>query len=108
MNIPRPIESIAIGLGVPSLKSDIIYQLMDLVKKRVINLLPPIIEKKVTGEADVLQIFEISLKAKKTMKVAGCRVINGIMEKNKMARVVRKGEPIHEGKYLIESPDFIR
>lgn len=107
MNIPRPIESIAIGLGVPTLKSDIIYRLMDLVKERVIDLLPRIIEKKVTGEADVLQIFEISLKAKKTMKVAGCRVINGIMEKNKMARVVRKGEPIYEGKHLIESPVFI-
>ena len=71
---------------------------MDLVKKRVIDLLPPVIERKVVGEADVLQIFDIHLKGKKTMKVAGCRVINGTVEKNKMARVIRDGETIYEGK----------
>lgn len=46
------IENIAAGQGVSTLKSSIIYQLMDLVKERVIALLPKIVEKKVTGEAN--------------------------------------------------------
>ena len=99
VNIPRSIENIAAGQGVSTLKSSIIYQLMDLVKERVIALLPKIVEKKVTGEANVIQLFDITVKGKKTTKVAGCRVINGTIEKSKMARVIRKGETVYEGTY---------
>jgi translation initiation factor IF-2 len=83
--------------GVPITASGIIYQLMDDIKQRVIALLPVSIEKRVTGEATVLQLFEIQLKAKQTMKVAGCRITNGLVEKDKTARVVRNGEVIFEG-----------
>lgn len=72
---------------------------MDAVKSLVIALLPPIIEKRVTGEANVLQLFDIHLKGKKIKKVAGCRVTNGLVEKSRLARVVREGEVIHEGQY---------
>ena len=99
VNVPRSIETIAVGQSVQILKSSIIYQLMDLVKERVIGLLPVTVEKKVTGEANVLQLFDIALKGKQTMKVAGCRVINGTIEKNKMARVVRAGAVVFEGTY---------
>lgn len=70
---------------------------MDEVKGRVIDLLPPVIEKRVSGEATVLQLFDIHLKGKQTKKVAGCRVTNGVVDKNKLARVVRDGTTIHEG-----------
>ena len=60
-------------------------------------LLPVVVEKKVTGEANVMQLFDITIKGKQTMKVAGCRVINGIVDKNKTARVVRNGETVFEG-----------
>ena len=100
VNTPRPIESLAVGSGVPILSSTIIYRLMDDVKERVIALLPVTMEKKVTGEANVLQLFDIHLKGKKIMKVAGCRITNGLVEKNKMARLVRGGETIHEGMSL--------
>jgi translation initiation factor IF-2 len=70
---------------------------MDDIKQRVIALLPVIVEKRVIGEATVLQLFEIQIKGKRTMKVAGCRVVNGLMERDKMARVIRDGEQIFEG-----------
>jgi translation initiation factor IF-2 len=70
---------------------------MDDVRNSVAELLPPVIEKKVVGEANVLQIFEIRLKAKETMKVAGSRVFNGVVHKNKNARVVRDGRNLFEG-----------
>lgn len=101
VNVPRSIESIAVGNGVPILSSTIIYRLMEDVKEKVIDLLPITVEKKVTGEANVLQIFDIHLKGKKMMKVAGCRVTNGVVEKSKMARLVRGGETIHEGKFCV-------
>lgn len=70
---------------------------MDDVRDRVRALLPLIIETKVTGEANVLQLFDIQLKDKATRKVAGCRVSNGLIQKSKNARVVRNGETVHEG-----------
>lgn len=70
---------------------------MDVVRSRVIDLLPPIFETKVTGEASVLQLFEIQLKSKQTRKVAGCRVVNGVVDKSKLVRVVRDRETVFEG-----------
>ncbi|KAH8106763.1 initiation factor 2 [Cristinia sonorae] len=95
---PKAIESLAAGQEVPILSSSVIYRLMDSVKNEVIKLLPVTIERRVRGEASVLEIFDIHLKAKKIMKVAGCRVTNGVIEKNKNARVVRNGETVFEGR----------
>lgn len=97
VNTPRAVEQVATQVGVPISSSGIIYQLMDDIKQRVIALLPVTIEKRVTGEATVLQLFDIQLKQKQVMKVAGCRVINGVLEKDKSARVIRDGEVIFEG-----------
>lgn len=94
---PKAIESLAVGQGVPIVSSSVIYRLMDAVKDQVIKLLPVTIERRVRGEATVLEIFDIHLKAKKIMKVAGCRVSNGVVEKSKAARVVRNGETVFEG-----------
>jgi translation initiation factor IF-2 len=82
---------------------------MDDVRNRVRALLPPIIETTVTGEANVLQLFDIQMKDKSTKKVAGCRVANGLIDKSKHARLVRKGETVYEGtsysqSYLIGRP----
>jgi translation initiation factor IF-2 len=60
-------------------------------------LLPVIVEKKVTGEATVLQLFDVHLKGNQTKRVAGCRVVNGLVERAKRARVVRSGVTLHEG-----------
>jgi translation initiation factor IF-2 len=94
---PRVVEQAAAQAGVPISSSGIIYQLMDDIKQRVIALLPVTVEKRVTGEATVLQLFDIHLKQKQTMRVAGCRITNGLVEKDKSARVVRNGEVIFEG-----------
>ncbi|KAG6874270.1 hypothetical protein C0995_001495 [Termitomyces sp. Mi166 len=94
---PKAIETLAAQNGVPIISSNIIYRIMDIVKEKVIALLPVIIETRVTGEAVILQIFDIQLKAKQTKKVAGCRVTNGIVEKSKFARLIRDGVTLHEG-----------
>lgn len=76
---------------------------MDNIKEKVIEMLPPIIEKRVTGEATVTQLFEIQLKRRDVLKVAGCRVTNGLLEKSKNIRVVRNGTTVHEGALYITS-----
>ncbi|KAF5387118.1 hypothetical protein D9615_001634 [Tricholomella constricta] len=97
VSTPRAIETLAVQNEVPIISSNIIYRLMEIVKDRVISLLPVIVETRVTGEAVILQLFNIQLKTKQTKKVAGCRVTNGIVEKAKFARLVRNGTIMHEG-----------
>ncbi|CAA7267901.1 unnamed protein product [Cyclocybe aegerita] len=97
VSAPRSVQSIAAQNEVPIMMSNIIYRIMDDVRTRVIDMVPKIIETKVTGEATVLQIFDIHLKGKEIMKVAGCRVANGLVERSKFARVVRGGTVVHEG-----------
>jgi translation initiation factor IF-2 len=99
VKVPRAIEAIAAQNHVPIYSSPIIYQIMDEVKLRMASLLPAIIEKRVTGEATVLQLFDIQLKGKKIKKVAGCRVTNGMVQKSKMARVSRDGQILYEGQH---------
>ena len=99
---PRPVEAAAASQQVPVLSSSVIYKLMDAVTERVAALLPPVIEKRVTGEATVLQLFDIQVKGKRTTQVGGCRVTDGVVEKSKTARVMRNGEIVHEGEsYLL-------
>jgi translation initiation factor IF-2 len=92
----RSVETLAIQHEVPLCLSNIIYRLMDDIKGRVIALLPVTIETRVTGEATVLQLFDIHLKAKEIKKVAGCRVVNGIVDKNRLVKVIRNGAKIHD------------
>jgi len=97
VNIPRAVEAIAASNDVPLYSSTIIYRVMDEVRNRVVAILPSVIEKKVTGEANVLELFDINVKGRRTKQVAGCRVVNGLMEKARSARVVRDGNTVHEG-----------
>ena len=97
VDIPRAVQIEAAGQHVPVIESNIIYRLMDDVRKAVAGLLPPVFETRVTGEATVLQVFDIQGKAKQITKVAGCRVTNGVVEKTKKVRVIRDGEPVYEG-----------
>lgn len=97
MSAPRSILSLAAQSEVPVCVGDIIYRLIDDVRSRIIDMLPKTIETKVTGEASVLQLFDITGKSKQIIKVAGCRVVNGLVEKQKFARVIRHSRVIHEG-----------
>lgn len=103
VNIPRSMEVLAAQNQISLYSSTIIYRIMDEMKARVIALLPPIIERKVTGEANVQEVFDITLKRRQTIKVAGCRVFNGLVEKAKSARVVRDGVAIHHGMHSVDT-----
>ena len=73
---------------------NIIYELIDFVKKQMSGLLTPEIEEKVIGSAEILEIFKVS----KVGKVAGTKVLEGEITQDSMARVIRDGAIIFNGK----------
>lgn len=77
---------------------------MEHIRSSVQALLPVIIEKRVTGEATVQQMFEIQVKGKDCLKIAGCRVGNGLIDRSKKVRVIRNGEEVFDGETLNSSP----
>jgi translation initiation factor IF-2 len=106
--VPRS-ATVAAGMhNIPIFSSKIIYQVVEDVRQRVANLLPTEYEKRVSGEASVLQIFDLKLSGGRTKTIAGCRVTKGIVEKNKKAQVVRRGEVIHEGKGIAHMAESTR
>ena len=99
--VPRAAANAASSNNIPIYSSSIIYEVMDEVQRRVIDLLPSVTERRVKGEATVLQLFDIQLSGKRTKKIAGSRVTNGIVDKTKGAQVVRNGEVVHDGKSFV-------
>ena len=94
------IRQLAESKGVDIIDHSIIYRLVDDVKAKLSEKLPPNVTQKVIGEAEIGQIFEINLKGRKTMLVAGCRIRNGVIAKNARVRVQRDNEVIYDGMSL--------
>ncbi|KXX82379.1 Translation initiation factor IF-2, mitochondrial [Madurella mycetomatis] len=94
---PARIKAMADEAGVKIMEHNVIYHLIEDVKEQLIAALPPLIIKKVVGEAEVLQIFPINIKRKVYKNIAGCRINNGTVIKGGKARVLRNGEVIFEG-----------
>ena len=72
----------------------IIYDLVDDVKAAMSGLLSPERRETFLGNAEILEVFNIT----KVGKVAGCRVVEGKVERGAGVRLVRDNVVIHEGK----------
>ncbi len=73
---------------------NIIYDLVDDVKKAMSGLLTPERRETMLGNAQILEIFNVS----KVGKIAGCRVTDGTVERGANVRLIRDNVVIHEGK----------
>jgi translation initiation factor IF-2 len=73
---------------------DIIYNLVDDVKKAMSGLLAPTLRETMLGNAVILEIFRVS----KVGNVAGCRVTDGTMERGANVRLIRDSVVVHQGK----------
>jgi translation initiation factor IF-2 len=73
---------------------NIIYDLVEDVKKAMSGLLAPMLRETTLGSAQILEIFAVS----KVGKVAGCRVVEGTVERGANVRLIRDNVVIHEGK----------
>ena len=80
--------------GVQVFQNNIIYEIIDLIKDNMADLLEPEVIEKKTGRAEVRQVFKLS----KGRTVAGSMVMEGSITRNKGARLLRGKEVLAEGK----------
>lgn len=80
--------------GVEFITHNIIYELINQVRDAMKNLLDPELRENKLGAAEVRALFNIA----KGGKVAGCMVTEGIIKRDKFARVFRKGKEISKGR----------
>ncbi|MCQ2754428.1 MAG: translation initiation factor IF-2 [bacterium] len=74
-------------------KYDIIYQILEDIEHTMISLLSPEIKEVATGKVEIRQIFTIG----KLIKIAGCYVTEGKINKNDTATIYRNGVEIFKG-----------
>lgn len=74
-------------------KYDIIYQILEDIEKTMISLLSPETKEVVVGKAEIRQIFTIG----KTIKIAGCYVTEGKINRSNKATLKRDGKVIFTG-----------
>jgi translation initiation factor IF-2 len=75
----------------------VIYELVDQVKAALSGLLAPQFKEKITGVAEVRNVFRSS----KFGAIAGCMVLEGVIKKAAPIRVLRDGVVVFEG--MLES-----
>ena len=80
-------------IGVEIRYYNIIYDLVDDVKKAMSGLLAPTVREIFLGNAEILEVFNIS----KVGKIAGCRITEGKVERGAKVRLIRDNVVIHEG-----------
>lgn len=80
-------------LGVKLKSYEIIYKLTEDLERSVLGLHAPEYEEQKLGQLEVRQIFEISNR-----KIAGSMVTDGKIVRGEIARVLREGVQVFEGK----------
>ena len=73
---------------------NIIYEVLDYIKKKMSGLLTPDVKETVTGSALILEIFKVSGSG----KVAGSKVTEGEITSISEVRIIRDGLIIYTGK----------
>ena len=86
------VERVAERMGVEIRHYEIIYQMIDDVEQALHGMLEPTFTDIVLGEAEVREIFS----ARRNVKIAGCRVIDGRIPRGSAIRVVREGQVLEE------------
>ncbi len=71
----------------------VIYALIDDIKALVSGMMSPVFEEEHTGQAEVREVFSIA----KVGVIAGCIVVDGIIQRGIKIRLIRGGVVVHEG-----------
>lgn len=98
-NLPsnEGLQALATTKGVRVLENNIIYRVLDDVKAVLEEKLPPIITQRVLGEAEIGAAFEIGVGGRRKVKIAGCKIRNGVVGNGTRVRVMRGEEKVYDG-----------
>lgn len=77
----------------------VIYHVLEDVANLIIEKAPGTPETQVAGQAEVLNIFEVKGSKSKgpDVKIAGCKVVEGFVNRSATMRLLRSGEMVFEG-----------
>ncbi|MDO8167959.1 translation initiation factor IF-2 [Candidatus Phytoplasma melaleucae] len=75
---------------------NILYKIVEDIQQKLKILVKPVLEEKVTGQAEIRKIFYISTVG----YIAGCYVVNGVIYSNSLAKVIRNNAIIYQGKII--------
>ena len=79
--------------GVRMISGRVIYDVVEAAREALLGMLEPVVEERVLGAAEVLQVFPIA----KVGNVAGCRVSEGVVRAGATARLLRGGKVVWRG-----------
>jgi translation initiation factor IF-2 len=74
-------------------KYEIIYEILEDIEKTMLGLLDAEIKEVEIGQAEIRQVFTVG----KTVKIAGCYVTEGKVQRNGIAKLERNGKEIFKG-----------
>jgi len=87
-------QNAAKRFGVEIRTYSIVYELIDDLKKAMAGMLAPNVVEKIIGRAEVRNTFNVP----KVGTIAGCMVADGKIMRSNMARLIRDGKIVYEGK----------
>ncbi len=91
---PEPkARKLAENAGIEIRTYGIIYELLEEIEQLLVGQLAPDEEEQVLGTAEVRAIFKVP----KMGTVAGCYVVEGVVQRGAKARLLRDGVVIHDG-----------
>jgi len=79
--------------GVKIKKYNIIYEILEDIEKTMLGLLDAVVREVEIGQAEIRQVFTVG----KTVKIAGCYVTDGKIQRNGIAVLERKGKEVFKG-----------
>ena len=86
-DVPSNVKKLAKDSGVRIKKYDVIYALIEDLQKQMLKMMDSTIDEVVTGEAEILQIFEM-----KGSRIAGVRVKTGEIKRSDLLHLKRGHE----------------
>ena len=89
VNVDKAAQLRAEASGVEVRRYEIIYKLIEDIEDAITGMLEPIFENVVIGHAEILKLFKLRRGV-----IAGCRVSDGLIKRNAMARALRGSEVV--------------
>lgn len=102
-NVRNPPSAITLGATQANIKillHKVIYHLLEEMGRLIVEKAPGVAETQISGEAEVLNIFELKGRSKSKgpdIKIAGCRITDGHFSRSGTMRLLRSGDVVFEG-----------